>query len=513
VKPVAIDPSRRQKLALRPILFGAGEAYRILLKPDGSEYLLLENRRREGFFTDLPSPGLAIFHVGPPKFGKNGEQIAPETTVRLLPAHGLPPATSSNVARPEAVAWPQEGKTELVVGDVRLSKIRLVDDVVYFQVGPAREVHREGGEPKEIFLPEFDFGKVKASFVLALPDSYDPKTPLPLVLDFHGAIHPSKRGGKITHRVWARFVKRVDCIVAGPNGRKTAWNQMRGEKDDIAYGLAVLRRVRKDYNVDPERIYLAGFSSGSDFLCSGGLQNRGPFEASWVICPGPPNVVGIKDGALLKTGNHPFYLATGEVDYVRKDGAWSAFLALDGAGRRAMYREVPGKAHVFFGVDEYVWQFGYLQLLGESEKDGGEGLDLLLGREGMRRKDWLLASTHLMRVKGEGRREAEERLETIRSVGEGMLKRAKTHDLDALVEPIAATGWDYARARKLPSLWKVGQAYECWWNIRTQFHRYPELAEEAQRGLDAFGKRFGRHGRILYAARKAWFRFRAREGK
>ncbi|MHC5038819.1 MAG: M14 family zinc carboxypeptidase, partial [Planctomycetota bacterium] len=410
VKPVAIDPSKSQKLALRPILFGPREAYRILLKPDGSEYLLLENRRREGFFTDLPSPGLALFHVGPPKIGRGGKPIAPETTVRLLPAHGLPPATSSNVARPKTVAWPQAGKTELVVGEVRLSRIRLVDDVVHFEVGPAKMPPAGEDAPKEIFLPAFDRGEVKASFMLAVPDSFDGKTPLPLILDFHGAIHPSKRGGRITHRVWARFVKRVDCIVAGPNGRKTAWNQIRGEKDDIAYALAVLARIRREYKIDPDRIYLAGFSSGSDFLCSGGLQQKGPFAASWVICPGPPNVVGIKDGSLLKAKKHSFLFATGEEDYVRKEGAWRAFLTLDDAGSRTMYREVPKKAHKFFGVDEYVWQYGYLQLLAESRKEGEEGLDLLLGREAMKREDWLLASTHLLRVKGEGKAEAENRL-------------------------------------------------------------------------------------------------------
>ncbi len=131
VDPVVIDPSSRQKLALRPILFGARECYRILLKPDGSEYLLLENRRREGFFTDLPSPGLAVLRVGP-----NDRPVYPQTRVQLLPAHGRPPAGRGIVADLEEVAWPQPGRTELVVDDVCLSGIRVVDDVIYLEVGP-----------------------------------------------------------------------------------------------------------------------------------------------------------------------------------------------------------------------------------------------------------------------------------------------------------------------------------------------------------------------------------------
>ncbi|MHC4512439.1 MAG: M14 family zinc carboxypeptidase [Planctomycetota bacterium] len=133
VQPVAIDPQKPQKLALRPITHGPRECFRILLRPDGSEYLLLENRRREGFQQDLPSPGLAVFHIGP----------APERPkayvkrVRLLPAHGRPAPSRGTLAALTEVAWPQAGRTGFTVGNVRLENIRLQDDVVYFDVGPA----------------------------------------------------------------------------------------------------------------------------------------------------------------------------------------------------------------------------------------------------------------------------------------------------------------------------------------------------------------------------------------
>ncbi|MFQ5503917.1 MAG: hypothetical protein ACE5F1_03860 [Planctomycetota bacterium] len=115
VEPVVIDPARVQKLALRPVSYGPGECYRIRLQPDGSEYLLLENRRREGFLTGLPSPGLAILRVGP-----NHALAYPQTRVRLLPAHGLRALRRGVAARPEQSAWPQAGKSELVVAGVRL---------------------------------------------------------------------------------------------------------------------------------------------------------------------------------------------------------------------------------------------------------------------------------------------------------------------------------------------------------------------------------------------------------
>jgi hypothetical protein len=129
VKPAVVDPAVTQRLALRPVTFGPGECFRVLLKPDGSEYLLLENRRREGFFTDLPSPGLAVLAVGP-----NDQPANPQTRVHLWTAHSLPPVGRGVLARPSNVAFPQPGTNALHAGRVRISDIRLVDDVVYFDL-------------------------------------------------------------------------------------------------------------------------------------------------------------------------------------------------------------------------------------------------------------------------------------------------------------------------------------------------------------------------------------------
>ena len=75
---------------------------------------------------------MVVLRVGP-----NDKPSAPQARVELLPAHGHPPAGRSDPAKPEAIAWPQPGKTELTVDGVRIGDIRLVDDVVTFRVGPA----------------------------------------------------------------------------------------------------------------------------------------------------------------------------------------------------------------------------------------------------------------------------------------------------------------------------------------------------------------------------------------
>lgn len=61
IKPKLIDPRVKQKLILAPIETSPTDCIKIPLRPDGSEYLLLENRKRTGFDSSLPADGLLIW--------------------------------------------------------------------------------------------------------------------------------------------------------------------------------------------------------------------------------------------------------------------------------------------------------------------------------------------------------------------------------------------------------------------------------------------------------------------
>ncbi len=63
VKPTTIDPTVKQKLILSPVEDSPKECFKVPLRPDGSEYLLLENRGKKGFDTSLPAHGLLIWRV------------------------------------------------------------------------------------------------------------------------------------------------------------------------------------------------------------------------------------------------------------------------------------------------------------------------------------------------------------------------------------------------------------------------------------------------------------------
>ncbi|MBM3876039.1 MAG: M6 family metalloprotease domain-containing protein [Verrucomicrobia bacterium] len=63
LKPAVIDPTVKQKLILSPIQGTTNECYKVLVRPDASEYLLIENRRKIGFDKALPGEGLLIWRI------------------------------------------------------------------------------------------------------------------------------------------------------------------------------------------------------------------------------------------------------------------------------------------------------------------------------------------------------------------------------------------------------------------------------------------------------------------
>lgn len=63
LKPAVLDPAVKQRLSLGPVEGSTKECFKVLVRPDGGEYLLLENRRKTGFDRDLPAEGLLIWRV------------------------------------------------------------------------------------------------------------------------------------------------------------------------------------------------------------------------------------------------------------------------------------------------------------------------------------------------------------------------------------------------------------------------------------------------------------------
>jgi M6 family metalloprotease-like protein len=67
LKPTELDPTVPQKLILGAVEDSPKECFKVAVRPDGREYLLLENRRHKGFDASLPAEGLLIWRVVGPR--------------------------------------------------------------------------------------------------------------------------------------------------------------------------------------------------------------------------------------------------------------------------------------------------------------------------------------------------------------------------------------------------------------------------------------------------------------
>ncbi len=142
-------------------------------------------------------------------------------------------------------------------------------------------------EPCQAVLGENEFcvghDGVDRRFLVHVPAAYDPATPIPLVMNFHGG-----GGGPEGHGAFSRMNTIYDAagfIVVYPRGtrrdgstesaarRDRFWNpgegpdgnfhdDQLGDVDDLGYVRAMLDDLESRFNVDPNRIYATGFSNG-----------------------------------------------------------------------------------------------------------------------------------------------------------------------------------------------------------------------------------------------------------
>jgi M6 family metalloprotease-like protein len=135
LKPAVIDPRKQQKLLLAPIEDSAKECYKVLLAPDGSEYLLLENRVRRKFDADLPAEGLLIWRVvnGRPVLEESHGITTPDGPNRFLGS--IPyPSSSNNAFTPFTTPSSKGVKSNAI--PVYVTNIRrLADGRISFLIG------------------------------------------------------------------------------------------------------------------------------------------------------------------------------------------------------------------------------------------------------------------------------------------------------------------------------------------------------------------------------------------
>jgi predicted esterase len=110
-----------------------------------------------------------------------------------------------------------------------------------------------------------------ASYTLFLPSSYDAAKEWPLLTLFHWST--ARSTSMIT--LWKEMANEAGIVLAVPDSR----SRMRWTRRDAKHALNMITDVFVNVNIDPARVYAAGYSSGANFAYRLMADNPGLFRA------------------------------------------------------------------------------------------------------------------------------------------------------------------------------------------------------------------------------------------
>lgn len=135
---------------------------------------------------------------------------------------------------------------------------------------------------------ELQVGGKARSYIGQVPNSYELNKPVPLVVVLHGTGGTPKRILSLGH--FYKYVELKGFIAVAPSSLGHAFNEGAGrggpevkEVDDVAFIEAVIDDVRKRAEIDPARIFLAGFSSGASMAQRVALESS--YDIAAVVAP------------------------------------------------------------------------------------------------------------------------------------------------------------------------------------------------------------------------------------
>jgi len=92
------------------------------------------------------------------------------------------------------------------------------------------------------------------------PDGWDGVTPLPVLLHFHGWARTGKL--PVNHGRISGATRRRGVLLLAPTGLGKTWQFRREGSPDVDFANAVLADAATRYPIDPDQIYISGYSYG-----------------------------------------------------------------------------------------------------------------------------------------------------------------------------------------------------------------------------------------------------------
>lgn len=183
----------------------------------------------------------------------------------------------------------------------------------------------------------------RGGFSLYVPEQWDGRTSMPLVVALHGG-HGHGRDFLWT---WLRDGRSRGALVIAATSRERTWSIMGGEDVDAPGLRETVESVAARYPVDRARVLLTGMSDGATYALLCGLAKDAPFTHLAPVC-GVLHPFLLATGGLARSRGRPIYMVNGALDWMFPvQMARMASDALRAAGARLVYRELDDLSHTY----------------------------------------------------------------------------------------------------------------------------------------------------------------------
>ena len=193
-------------------------------------------------------------------------------------------------------------------------------------------------------------------YITFIPSSYDPATPTPLVVYLHGGVSRTEiRDDRIEYaerNEYMRLAKKNGWMMVFPFGQKGAtWWDSVGMKNI----LNIVRKTKRDYNIDDDRVWMTGFSDGASASFLFSMIYPTDF-AAFVPLSGHMGVGGLSGKLPLYPANmsmSPLHAINTDIDNLYPAAKMRKMIDMArDAGANIHYREYNGIGHDFGYADE-----------------------------------------------------------------------------------------------------------------------------------------------------------------
>ena len=151
-----------------------------------------------------------------------------------------------------------------------------------------------GVDWQSMTVPENSETELARSYFLYIPETYDPTSPTPLVVNLHGRL--SSASSQAYTSDFNTIADREGFIVLYPNAIDTEWTYLYGvapaiQHNDEEFLGTLIDDISQDLNIDANRVYVTGLSNGGFMVGRLACTMRDRFAAfAAVAATAQPNI-------------------------------------------------------------------------------------------------------------------------------------------------------------------------------------------------------------------------------